>query len=274
MSISTSEPTGVPSTSSGLSPRALSERHAARQRLKHGALNADERPSLKRLRRLRDLQHIPSEPEDPIDPTPSMRPACKPSTANLGTAAEPPNAHHAEAKQKTGPDDEQDHKHASAANGPRKSVQQENVAKQKQRADAPRHLADPLASKATMRRRRGTLEVLHLFKGKVSQALGQRKHLRPAIAQESTGAHIQDKAMSIAVQKQQKPHGLASKGRAAIRDDRAAPTGKHLYRQDAKRLKMDPPEELPAQYEDRYQVSTYRLGCTCHMKQLWKPFGS
>ena len=237
MSLSTSEPVVAPSTSSGLSPQALHDRHAARQRAKQGEDGIDGRPALRRLRRLSELrrapQHFVLQPEDHNPPSPEPKPL-----AHLkGSGTEP-------LRQQAPPEKAP----------PRDASQQGAPAKHTQRADAPRHLADPLTSKPVMPKKRRVSEVLNLFRGKVSQALAPRKHLKPARLQDSSGARVQDRAMH----RQLKPRAAVVNSKAAAADYLAAHsahTSGQYHREHGWRSKAEALREQHADPYDNSQVS-------------------
>ena len=238
MSLSISEPELTPSTSSGLSPKALHDRHAARQRAEHEEQYADRRPPLRRLRRLSYLQHAREHtlprPEESNGPSWSRHQACRPHTTDPGTSsaehktAAPLQASGAAPSIQQAP---------SAKASPESANQKGAAAKHRQRADAPRHLADPLSSKPVMSRKRKVSEVLNLFKGKVSQALAQRKHLKPARL--DVGPQLQDKAMH----RQQGFQRDVVQRRTAAANDCVAHVRKPVDREHAQRSKAESPRE-------------------------------
>ncbi len=250
MSFSISEPVLTPSTSSGLSPKALHDRHAARQQAEHEEHYIDRRPSLRRLRRLSDLQHaskptLPS-PEEPNAPSISPDPACKPHTADPGAPAEPRMSAPPQASG-AAPSSQQ----APSAQAPPESADQKGApAKHRQRAYAPRHLADPLSSKPLAPRKRNVSEVLHLFKGKVSQALAQRKHLKPARLDVRSGPQLLDRPMH----RQQGFQRDLARGRTAAADERALHARKQDDRERAQRSRAEALREQQQKAPDNSQV--------------------
>ncbi len=279
MSLSTSEPLVTLSTSSGLSPQALHDRHAARQRAVQGEHDVDRRPALRRLRRLSDLrrarQHDVPQPGDPICPSSCRETACRLKTRSLETSAEPKTLAHLQASG-TEPIGQQ----ASPEKPPPRNTGQKGaLAKHRQRGDAPRHLADPLSSKPVMPRKRNVSEVLNLCKGKVSQALAQRKHLKPARLEATSAARIRDKAMH----RQQKPLAALVVNKAAAADDLAAHAKTQYHRGRARHPKAEALREQRVNHHDNSQVD-YQLAlqqltnawnnspflrCICHPKESW-----
>lgn len=251
MSFSFSEPVLTPSTSSGLSPKALHDRHAARQRAEHEEQHKERRPALKRLRRLSDFQHtrratLP-RPEIPNAPSSGRDPACRPHTADPGTTAEPERSAPPQASGAV-PSRQQ----APTAEALTRSAEQRGApAKHRHRADAPRHLADPLSSKPLVPRKRNVSEVLKLFKGKVSQALAQRKHLKPARLDASSFPQLQDKA----VHRRQGFQQDVLQGRTAAADGRAVHARKQYDREHAQRSKAEALRDQHQNPRDNSQVN-------------------
>lgn len=199
-----------------------------------------------RLRRLSDIQHAKQSttlftPEDPIVPSSGRDPACRSKPANLETSAQlktlaPPHDLGAAPSRQQAP---------SGKALPRYAGQKWAPAKHSQRADAPRHLADPLSSKPVAPRKRNISEVLNLFKGKVSQAVAQRKHLKPARLDVSSG----DKAMH----RHRKSYEDVAKGWAAA-EDMAVHTGKPHHRQHAAGCKAETLREEQPKSQNNRQV--------------------
>ena len=254
MSISTSEPILTPGTSSGLSPKALHDRHAARQPAKHEDQHLDRRPALRRLRRLSDLQGARQvmlpRPEEPKAASSGRDPASRPQTADPGATAKPRTSANPQASGAV-----PSSQHAPSAKAlPRSADQKGPPAKHRQRADAPRHLAEPLSSKPIVPRKRNVSEVLNLFKGKVSQALAQRKHLKPARLDIGSGPQLQDRAMRRQLGSQRERD--AANGRTAAADACALHARKQNERKHAQHssLKAEALRERRQNPQDNSQV--------------------
>lgn len=261
MSISTSEQAAISGTSSGLSPQALYERHQARQSREH--------PALKRLYRLGDAQQDREEPSPKPDnvssanrPAKDREPLHGSNTASPTAVAEPQKCAPAQTG-KTGPNRQQARKPGLAEKATTQAAQKEAPARHQRRRDAPMHLADPLLSAPSKPRKRSVSEVLHLFKGKVSQALAHKKHLRPARLLASSAAESRGRKLE--------PIG---KGRTAAADGPCAHGERSIPRQHG--IKAKPLEERQANREDdmkvrraemavvcRRRCTSFRLSCNC-----------
>ena len=270
MSCSTSETAATPSTSSGLSPQALLEKHRARQGAGQKCDAADQRTVLKRLCRLSDLQQdgqqISSKPQRSSTPSTCREPACRPDKANEQATESPEaqaQAQHAEA----GSSRLQACKNEAAKPMPTHARQKAGPQKHTRGIGAPRHLADPLSSKPQAPKKRSISEVLHLFKGKVSRALAQRKHLRPARLEDANGPTSKGKGMDPQQQQQQQhPQRLDGRHRTAAADGAAA-QAKRPLQEEAQRVRAKLLKKKQAARVANDQVR--KAGCCCPF-DIWK----
>ena len=237
MSASTSEPAITPGSSSGLSPQALYEK----QHIKQSFATASHEPRmLQRLHRLRDIclqrgttgtkplgqhklrasKHRLETPCDSDDKPQALSVQPEPNLQTEGAEADP-------SRQRASRDGS-----ASKLGMPAEGKQAPSM--RKGIADAPRQFADPLSVMQAKPRRRSKSEILHLFKGKASAALAQRKHLRPAKLTPSFDINSNNRA----VHRQQQSHGGAARRRHCGADAPAAHATRRPHKQQAHGLKV------------------------------------
>ena len=143
--------------------------------------------------------------------------------------------------------------------------------KHMRRKDAPRHLADPLSNKAQAPKKRNVSEVLRLFKGKVSRALAQKRHLRPARLEDANGPASKGKGGGMDTQQQQQqqqqhPRRLDGRHRTAAANGAAAQAVRPLQ-EEAQRVKAKLLKKKQAAREVNDQV---RKACCCSPIDIWK----
>lgn len=269
MSCSTSETAATPSTSSGLSPQALLEKHRARQGAGQNCGAADQKTVLKRLCRLSNLQQdgqrISSKPQRSSTPSSCREPACRPDKADE-EATESPEAHAQAQHAEAGSSRQQACNNEAAKPMPTHARQKAGPQKHMRGIDAPRHLADPLSSKPQAPKKRSISEVLHLFKGKVSRALAQRKHLRPARLEDANGPTSKGKGMNPQQQQQQHPQRLDGRHRTAAADEAAA-QAKRPLQEEAQRVRA---KLLKKKQAARVVNDQVRKACCCCAFDIWK----
>ena len=237
MSASTSEPAATPGSSSGLSPQALYERHLVKQSI---ATASHEPRMLQRLYRLRDMRvqrgttgtepvrhhrpraskHGTEVPCDSDDAPQALNVQPEPNLQAEGAGLE--------TSRQQAPRDGSAGRWVMRAQGKRALSMRQGV------ADAPKQLADPLSIMQAKPRKRSQSEVLHLFKGKASAALAQRKHLRPAKLMPS----FDNNSNNRAGHSQQQSHEVKARARdcgsdapaahAAMRSHKPQPCGLHV----------------------------------------------
>ena len=224
MSASTSEPAATPGSSSGLSPQALYERQIKKQSVATSGGPSHERPVLQRLHKLRDMRlrggtaaakplghHRPRASKHKIEIPHDLYTAPRAldvqfeSNIQAEGAGADPSRHQAS-------------RDGSASNLDMPADGKQAPSMRKGTADAPRQFADPLSMMQAKPRKRSKSGILHLFKGKASAALAQRKHLRPAKLTPSFDINSNNRA----VHRQEQAHGLAARARGCGSDAPAA----------------------------------------------------
>ena len=251
MSASTSEPAATPGSSSGLSPQALYERQLVKQSI---ATASHEPRKLQRLYRLRDTRlQRGTTGTKPLD-----RPrASKCKVENPCDSDDAPQALNVQPRPKfqaegAGPDISRQRasRGGSASERVGQAEGKQALSMRKGIADAPRQLADPLSITPAKPRERSQSEVLHLFKGKASAALAQRKHLRPAKLTPS----FDNNSNNRAVHRQQQSHGLAARARGCGSDAPAAHAAMPSHKPQPRGLHVGLVHEERAHLEDIHQV--------------------
>ena len=253
MSASTSELAAPPGSSSGLSPQALYERQLVKQSI---ATASHEPRRLRRLYRLRDMRlqrgTTGTKPLSHHRPKASKRKIevpCDSADAPHALDVQPDSKLQAEG---SGPDTSRQRvsKDGSASRRVVRAEGKQAPSMRKGVDYAPRQLADPLSMTQVKPKRRSHSEVLHLFKGKASAALAQRKHLRPAKLTPSLDINSNNRA----VHRQQQSHGLAARARGSGSDAPAAHAAMRSHKAQTHGLHVGLVREERAHLEDIHQV--------------------
>ena len=256
MSASTSEPAAEPGSSSGLSPQALHEKQNRKQAVAISGGPSQERPVLQRLRRLRDM--LPQDGTTATKPLGPHRPRaskCKTEIPCESDTAPPafegqlkPNVQAEGAG--AGPSRHPASREVSASRMVMLTEGKQAPSKRKGIADAPRQFADPLSIMQASSRKRSRSEVLHLFKGKASAALAQRKHLRPAKLTPSFDINSNNRAEH----RQQQFHRGAAKARGCGANAPAAHAAMRSHKPQAYGLDIGLVREEPIHIQEIHQV--------------------